>query len=170
MRLFAVLLLMVYLARVSAEDDDGWESFTLTFVDKGSVLQTTQVSPDGNEWAEVEEGAIELSSPTPGGPFDGLKAKCVAMSGPGESDRSKTEGWCTFQDGDGDMVFEHYTGALDNQGGGGRAFFTGGTGKFQGVEAEHSWRYTFTAQGDDWYEGRGHKEGRFRYRGAGSEV
>eukprot|EP01062_Namystynia_karyoxenos_P070705 TRINITY_DN66080_c0_g1_i1.p1 TRINITY_DN66080_c0_g1~~TRINITY_DN66080_c0_g1_i1.p1 ORF type:complete len:170 (+),score=57.66 TRINITY_DN66080_c0_g1_i1:86-595(+) len=159
MRRAAALALLAAAAAAGGE----WQGFELTFTDRGSVLQSTQISPDGEEWAEIEEGTIELTAPTPGGVFGGLKAKCVAMSGAASAGRSRSEGWCTFRDSDGDMVFEHYEGALDKRGGGGNATFTGGTGKWDGVYAEHTWEYIFSAQGEDWYEGRGSKKGRYRF-------
>ena len=137
--------------------------FSLSYTDKGSVLQSVSIGPD--DWAEIEESIITLHHKASGGGeiFDGLVATCIAMT-PAGQDTNNTRGWCNFESPNKEhSLVEYYEGSLTDNGGRGTAVFKNGKGKFTGLRASHTWTYRFTSKSEDRYEGIGDKHGHYYF-------
>eukprot|EP01060_Flectonema_neradi_P020098 TRINITY_DN27635_c0_g1_i1.p1 TRINITY_DN27635_c0_g1~~TRINITY_DN27635_c0_g1_i1.p1 ORF type:complete len:177 (+),score=24.96 TRINITY_DN27635_c0_g1_i1:46-531(+) len=156
-----VLILMAVQMVVGVE-------FSLSYVDKGSVLQSVPIGVD--DWAEIEESEITLKNDANGELFDSLVATCVAMT-PAGIDTNNTRGWCNFVSPSGaDSVTEFYEGILTEQGGHGTAVFKNGKGKFDKLHSTHTWTYQFTSRSEDRYEGVGTKHGNYYFEDASGEL
>eukprot|EP01064_Diplonema_japonicum_P007485 TRINITY_DN15113_c0_g1_i1.p1 TRINITY_DN15113_c0_g1~~TRINITY_DN15113_c0_g1_i1.p1 ORF type:complete len:157 (+),score=22.09 TRINITY_DN15113_c0_g1_i1:53-523(+) len=134
---------------------EGRTDFSLTFTDKGSILQSVPIGQ--GRWAEVEEMTLQTKG---NNIFGEMTASCVGMT-PGSPDDSQTAGWCEFKNPSGDTIHEYYKGTITAEGGSGTGSFQDGTGIYSNIKSNHTWTYVFTSSSDDTYEGKGEKHGQY---------
>lgn len=96
-------------------------------------------------------------------PFlNNMAAKCasIALFGP---DQTEGGGYCAFVDADGDNIYEKWTYSDRNSG---AIKFSGGTGKFAGLECEGTWKRVvpMKAAAPGTFQGVGIKKGTCMFR------
>ncbi|WP_299624784.1 hypothetical protein [Pelagibius sp.] len=124
-------------------------SFSATFVNEGRT-EAVQIGKD--EWSWTFFGRIATVNESGAGPWHNMSGDCLGM-GIGE----QSSGYCRLSDADGDMIFEHWT---ESVAGKGTSKVSGGTGKFEGIEATFEYDYVLLPSS----EGRVHLVGKKRGR------
>jgi hypothetical protein len=117
--------------------------------------------------ATAQASLVEVSlviTETVSGPMERMGARCVAL---GRFD-TKSQEWggrgnCTWQDADGDKIFETLEDSGAGGAGAGKATITGGTGKFAGITGGYDYTLEFAASPDEGHtQWVGHKKGTWR--------
>ena len=124
------------------------------FTWSGVDAAPTMPMGDGQE-AFVSESLLVISSTE--GPLAGLAGRCFQV---GVTDLatmgSQDSGFCVYHDANGDQLWE----SIESTPEGGRATWTGGTGRFEGASGEITYETTFSASPRAGvYQGTGMKRG-----------
>ncbi len=157
--LTAALLALAPLAAAQEGPREGEIEFTF-----GADVRERMVIPAG---ATAQASLVEVSlviTETVSGPMERMGARCVAL---GHFD-TESEAWdglgnCTWQDAEGDRIFETLEESGTGGAGTGKAVITGGTGKFAGITGGYDYTLEFAASpGEGHFQWVGHKKGTFR--------
>jgi hypothetical protein len=125
-------------ASLAADQNELEVVYSSAWIGDAATLQT---GSDTRHMMRVHElTAIEGTS------FVGATKICHqnAEEGTGVSGGSTYQGFCTWRDGDGDLIFETYDGGAPSNGGPvvfGSGLIVGGTGKFAGITGGLAWSY-----------------------------
>ena len=134
------------------------------------TFTTTQVPPvapmqigDGRQYLQVN--LIMSASNDQGNPIlNNMGGRCQLTRLIDTASKSfETHGYCTYTDNDGDLIFEKCDSAAGQGAGTNNCVLTGGTGKFQGLQASLVITNTvLKSTYDGTYQSVGHKNGTYK--------
>jgi hypothetical protein len=133
----------------------------LTF--SADVRELTKIPAGATQEVSLVEASLVFTE-TVSGPMERAGARCLAL---GRFDPETQEwggrGTCTWQDAEGDKIFETIEDSGTGGAGAGKGTITGGTGKFAGITGSHDYTLEFAASpGAGHTLWVGHKKGTWR--------
>lgn len=163
LRLSALAAALLALAPLAAAQEGPREGeIELTF--SADVKELTKIPAGATQEASLVEASLVFTE-TVSGPMEGLGgARCVALSR-FDTETQEWGGWgnCTWQDAEGDRIFETIEDTGAGGAGTGKGTITGGTGKYAGITGEHDYTLEFAASPDEGHiQWVGHKKGTWR--------
>ena len=131
-------------------------TFSVTFTESGTC---TTIEVGGGDLVYGCEATGITTDPAGKGFLHNVTYHCVSLETPGRAD-----GYCLFTDVDGDTMFEHWWATSEMEEGAFAAAFTGGTGKYEGIEAPYEGEYIYLSDAGGLYHIFGHKRGSYKLR------
>lgn len=112
--------------------------------------------------AALYEWKITMSNDAGEGFLHNVPGECVGL-GLYEEGMDHQSGYCTYTDGDGDKFYERYEhfGIV----GKGKGWSLGGTGKYEGIETTHTYRFdAFSAEEGSHFESVAKRSGNYKFQ------
>ena len=129
-------------------------TFSVTFTESGTC---TTIEVGGGDLAYGCEATGITTNPAGGGFLHNMSYHCVALETPGGAN-----GYCLFTDVDGDTMFEHWWATPEMEEGAFAAAFTGGTGKYEGIDVPYEGDFIYLSDAGGAYQIVGHKFGSYK--------
>jgi len=129
-------------------------TFSVTFTESGTC---TTIEVGGGDLAYSCDATGITTNPAGGGFLHNVSYHCVALETPGGAN-----GYCLFTDLDGDTMFEHWWSTPEMEEGAFAAAFTGGTGKYEGIDVPYEGDFIYLSDAGGSYQIVGHKFGSYK--------
>ena len=134
-------------------------TYSLTWTFSGPY---TAVEIGEDQWAWSSTFTVIIWNDAGEGFMHDLSGNCVGLGSEAPDAPFTETGYCSYEDADGDQLFEYF---YETEEGKGTATYVGGTGKYAGVQGSDTYEYTTTPDAPEGtFNGYGHSEGSYTLR------
>ncbi len=152
----SLVLFTAFGASALAQELPKQGTFSVTWTFSGPY---TAIEIGEDQWAWSSTYTLIIWNDAGEGFFHDMSGVCVNMGSEAEDAPVADSGYCSYEDADGDKLFEYY---YETEAGKGTAIQLGGTGKYAGVQGTDTYEYVYTPDAPEGvFNGYGTAEGSY---------